>query len=63
VIKLHTPKLTPKSKAMNLIVNNKKRMCDVTFDNPYKNSMTNINPTKKLKLDTISSTKESRCQR
>jgi hypothetical protein len=49
VIKLHIPKLTPKFKAMNLIVNNKKRMCDVTFDNPYKNSITNINANKKKK--------------
>jgi hypothetical protein len=49
MIKLHTPKLTPKSKTMNSIVNNKKRMCDVTFDNPYKGSMTNINSNKEIK--------------
>jgi hypothetical protein len=49
VIKLHTPKLTLKSKAMNSIVNNKKRMYDMTFDNPYKSSMMNINGNKEIK--------------
>jgi hypothetical protein len=49
VIKLHTPKLIQKSKTTNSIVNNKKKMCDMTFDNPYKSSMTNINGNKEIK--------------